>query len=708
MKIHKFISITLCTIMLILTACSKTTDTDDDQTAVTATEESSEVNFEEYSAVKSTVTALTGEYTEEEINASWDEASATKIALDNNTIIIEGNGATNLDKVITINDGGTYLISGTLRDGQIIVDVSDENVQLVLNNVSLTSSTTSPLYIKNAKNVYLTLVEGTTNSFSDASQYEFEDTTTAEPSATIFSKSDLIINGNGSLKVSGNYNNGIQSKDDLKIVDGTIEVTSVDDGIIGKDSVTIRTGTITVNSTGDAIKATNTSDTSRGYIIIDGGNFTITSGTDAIQAVTSLIVNAGTFDITTNGGSANASVKENGDFNMNWGTKSSNKTKSTNSNNTNTSKERDTQSETTTDEGISAKAFKSGSVLVLNDGLYNLDSSDDSIHSNGTVTIAGGTFKISSGDDGIHADSSITIDEGTITISKSYEGIESEYITINDGTIDVVASDDGINVSGGSDSSSMNGRPGQNGFESSGNGKLTIYNGMITVNAKGDGLDANGSIEINGGTTYVTGPTNDGNGVVDYDQTFNMNGGTLLAAGSSGMAMTPSETSTQPSVAMVFDSTQTAKTLVHLEDSSGIEIATFAPSKEFTFVIISTPSITSGETYSLYTAGTYSTTSENNIYANGNYSGGTKVYEFAISSTVNTNTTISNNGFGGGFGGKGGKREDSSNQNGDMPTPAEGSPDFDNKDNKTPPNMPALGNTEQKSDDTATDGNTSS
>lgn len=698
MNIRKIMSIILCVTMISLTACSKSSDTAKEQ----STEEAEVQIAEEATNTVSTVTALSGEYSEEEIAADWDESTATKISLNNSSIEVDGNCAKSNNNTVTISQAGTYVLSGTLSDGQVIVEAGEnDNVQIVLNNAHLTSNSSSPLYVKSAKNVYLTLAENTANTVSDASEYVFENETDDEPNAAIFSKSDLIINGSGSLSVTGNYNNGIRSKDDLKIVDGTILVTSKDDGIIGKDSITVRTGNITVNAQGDAFKSTNAEDTSKGFIIIDGGNYTITSGSDGFQAETALIVNAGTFDITTNGGSANASTKENGEFNTNWGTPPGRGTASPDTTNTsssdtnllnvNSTNEAAPSGETITeDETVSAKALKAGAVLIINNGVYHIDSSDDSIHSNGTVTITGGNFELASGDDGIHADSSLTIDDGTILITKSYEGIESENININGGTITVTASDDGINVSGGNDSSSVNGRPGQNGFESSGDGVLTINGGVITVDAKGDGLDANGSIVINGGTTYVSGSTDGGNGVLDYDQTFNMNGGVLMAAGSTGMAMTPSDTSAQASVVMVYDAVQSAGSLVHLEDKDGNEIITFSPIKDYQFVIISSHALTNGATFNLYADGTYSTESVNNVYTGGSYKAGTLVHNFTISEIINANQTITNNGgFGGGqggMGGFGGQGGPMGGNNGERPERPEGAGGFNgNGEAMTPP-----------------------
>lgn len=194
----------------------------------------------------------------------------------------------------------------------------------------------------------------------------------------------------------------------------------------------------------------------------------------------------------------------------------------------------------------------------------------------------------------------IAIEGGAIDIAKSYEGIESKLITIAGGDVEVIATDDGINVGGGNDGSSTNGRAGQNTFATEGANKLVIQGGTITVESKGDGLDSNGSIEMSGGNVTVNGPTESMNGALDYDGTFTVTGGTLQVAGSAGMAQAPSEASTQKSLLMSFTATQKAGTAVHLKDADGKIVATVTPAKSCQTVVFSTPDLKNGETYTLY------------------------------------------------------------------------------------------------------------
>ena len=564
------------------------------------------------------------------VESTNQDHSSTTVAADTtiefgSSITVNGNGVTVDENIVTITQGGTYSLSGTLDDGQVIVNAGDlDQVELLLNGVHLTSSTSAPIYIMNADKTTLTLVEGTESVITDAESYVYEDATVDEPNAAIFSKDDLKINGTGSLIVNANYNNGIASKDDLDIKNGDITINAVNNGLKGKDSIEIDNGTFLINSGGDAIKSDNTTDTTKGWITINNGTFNLTATGDGIQAETDLLINGGTFTIKTGGGSENSSSKS-----SSWGVWAIPGHTQTSS--------------SSSEETTSAKALKAGVNLTIEDGNFNIDSSDDSIHTNDSIVINGGTFAIASGDDGIHADTTLDINGGTIDITKSYEGLESTTITINDGTIHLIASDDGINAAGGNDGSAMNGRPGQNNFSST---SCMIYfnGGYIYVNASGDGIDANGSIEMSGGTVIVDGPTDGGNGALDYDATFNISGGLLIASGSNAMLQAPSSSSSQNTI--VVSSNTSSHTLVNVQDSTGTDLITYAPSKSSQAIIISSPEFKTGETYTISTGGTSTGTEIDGLYKGGSYSGGSNIATLTISSSITSNGNL-NNGMGG-------------------------------------------------------------
>lgn len=489
---------------------------------------------------------------DEKIN--WDSYEETDIT--------EENG-------MTITKAGTYNLSGEIN-GSITVKTTG-NVKLVLNNVNIKSKNGPAIIIEEAENTVIYLTEGTTNILEDSTSYSYSD---EDINGVIYSKDDLILDGTGTLNINSNYQDGIVSKDDLKIINGTYNITSKDDGIRGKDSVYILNGNFDITSGGDAIKSTNDTDSEKGYILVENGTFNIESELDGLQAETKVVIKNGNFNIKTGGGSINSSSNNN-----EWGKWG-----------------RNPYEETTTNTS-SAKGLKSVDNLVINNGVFTFDTSDDSIHSNNYVGIKNGDINISSGDDGIHADTELIIDSGTINITKSYEGLESAKMTINNGNISVIASDDGINIAGGNDSSSMN-RPGQNNYSNNSDNILTINNGTIYVNATGDGIDVNGSGYIYDGTITVDGPTNNGNGTLDYDREFVVDGGTFIGAGSNGMLQNISSTK-QYNVTISFSNSYESNTEVSILDSNNNEIISYTPTKTFSSIIISTPKLKQNETYTI-------------------------------------------------------------------------------------------------------------
>lgn len=225
-------------------------------------------------------------------------------------------------------------------------------------------------------------------------------------------------------------------------------------------------------------------------------------------------------------------------------------------------------------------------------GTYTLDTEDDALHSNGTITVSGGAYTLFSGDDGIHADASVLISGGSLDIVQSYEGIEGMGIDITGGEISILASDDGINAAGGNDSSGFEG-PGSGGdqFAATEGVYICISGGTLHINASGDGIDSNGDLTVSGGETYLAGPVNDGNGSLDYNGTAVITEGIFAASGSSGMAQNFADSSAQGVMMVNLDNTQEAGTRISLTDSAGTEILSWTAEKEYSSVIISCPEI---------------------------------------------------------------------------------------------------------------------
>lgn len=282
--------------------------------------------------------------------ADLELTGATSIALTGSGATIDGKGAAEEDGVVTITAAGVYAVSGSLEDGRIIVNAPKEDVTVVLNDVDITCSYGSPLYIYKAGTATVHLMEGTENALTDGAVYTFADEYSSEadeePNACLYSKADLVIEGGGTLTVTANNNNGITSKDTLQIYGSSLSVTAVNNGINGKDSNTIDSASITVACAGDAIRSTNDTDGTLGWVSVSNSTLDLAAGEDGIQAETVLTMSNGSYAITSGGGSG---VRPSDD--------------------------------------TSAKGLKAGTALNLTGGTYILDCSDDAIHSNGDIEL---------------------------------------------------------------------------------------------------------------------------------------------------------------------------------------------------------------------------------------------------------------------------------------------------------------------------------
>ena len=427
-------------------------------------------------------------FTDRDMDPSFDESEAQSITLADNASQSDASGVTVNGNTVTISKEGIYIISGTLSDGQIIVEVDEsDKVQLVLNGVSINNSSSAAIYVKSADKVFITTQEGTENILATTGEFVADGDTNID--GVIFAKDDITLNGSGTLTVTTQYGNGIVGKDDLKITGGTYDITVSNKGIEANDSVRIGGGTITVTS------------------------------------------------------------------------------------------------------------------------------DNDSIHSDGDVYIQDGTLTLSSGDDGIHADAGNYIYGGTIDIIKSYEAIEGTTITIAGGNISAVSSDDGLNASSAKDSNDSQDNRRMSEFDTDENALITISGGTVYLDCEGDGIDSNGNVIMTGGEVYVAGPTSSGNGALDYNGSFSITGGTLLAVGSNGMAMNVSE-ATQGSILISFNGSYSGD--ITVTDSNGNEVLTYTIKKSFSSIAVSTPDLKKGETYTISIGDTYQTvTLDDYIYGSG-------------------------------------------------------------------------------------------
>ena len=578
-----------------------------------------ETNAEETSAQSEAGTFSSADmFTERDLAGTYEESGAVYVTLSDDGIAGETDGVVIDGQMVTITAEGTYIFSGTLSEGQIVVDADNAKVQIVFDNVDITCASSAAVYVKSAEKVFVTLAEGSQNTLRNTDEYVAIDDNNID--AVIFAKSDLTLNGTGSLTIISAEGHGIVSKDDLKIIGGTYDITAAGHALSGKDSVRIADGTFILTAEKDGIHAENADDEEKGYIYIADGDFTITSDGDGMDASNIVQIEDGTFDITAGGGAANSQKTHESDMPGGpGGGMPQNGEKPDGESMPQMGEKPDGENmpqDTTTDEsGTSTKGIKAGGGMYLNGGTYQIDSADDSIHSNANITIADGTYTLATGDDGVHADDALTVNGGTITVTESYEGLEGLTVTINDGTIDITARDDGINTAGGTDQSGF-GTFGDHfkGMDSADDETeettdnemwMELNGGYIHILAGGDGVDSNGDLTINGGEIYIDGPSDNGNSAIDYGDRSSayVNGGTLVAIGSSGMAEVMSDSSKQK-VLMVKLGEQMEGGNVVLTDSEGNVIVSYTALKTYDCVIISTAEVESGATYTLTTSGT--------------------------------------------------------------------------------------------------------
>lgn len=466
---------------------------------------------------------------------------------------------TSTNETISIMAEGTYLFEGDYSNTSIVIEAKNtDKIQLVLNNANITANNMACIYIKSADKVFVSLYGD--NYLTSIGEFASIDDNNID--GAIFSKSDLTINGEGCLTISSQSDNGIVCKDDLVIVDSTITVVAEGHSIDANDSIRLSNCNLTLTSGKDGLHSENTDNAELGYIYSENAKLSINTNGDGLDSSSSIQISGGELLVQSTGNKSN------------------------------------TQSQ---------KGIKGTKDILINSGSITVTTYDDTIHSNGNIEINGGDIVLNSGDDGIHADSSLVINGGDIVITKSYEGIEGNSVTINDGKVSVVASDDGINAAGGVDGSSIGGRPGQNSFSSSSNSFITINGGTLYINAGGDGLDSNGNMYINGGYIIVEGSTNSGNGAMDYDGVGQIKGGTFLAIGASGMSQNFGTSSTQGSILINISRAQSAGSVITLSDNSGNLLFSYTTNKAFQSIVISTPDIIKGNSYQL-TTGTLSTT----------------------------------------------------------------------------------------------------
>lgn len=593
---------------------------------------------------KNTDTTIASSITAQDTNVTHaDDADnyKTEITGEFSITSTDGSTITQNDSVYTITQAGEYTVTGLLSEGQIVVNADDNaEITIVLNGTSITCSNGSPIYIKNADNVKIKSEENTYNCIVDAraeSDDNPDNSSSENGNAAIYAACDLKLVGKGALSVTGNYNNGIQSKDDISIKNVTIKVNAINNAIKGNDEVAIESGEIiAISRKGDGIKTSNSSLSTKGKqkgnVIISGGNIGIYAACDGIDAAYGVDVSGdGNLNIYTdtysdyseavaadNSGSSASSVgtppdMNNAQNNGNMGNPPDMNNSSSNSGNNRDMKGNfsggngaangmpgNNSSGNSSKKSYSTKGIKAESEINISGTAINISSTDDGIHANsdsgvletgedgkGIISISGGTITISTGDDGIHADKELNITDGYINVLTSYEGLEAITINISGGQSFVYAADDGINACTGDGTSTP---------------LINITGGYVDVTTGSgdtDGIDSNGSYTQSGGMVLVKGGSSSGqvSGSIDVDGNITITGGTCVALG--GICETPVNSVN----AYVFSSVSFNSGSYSVKDSSGNEIISFTLNNSYSNGWICTSALTTNTEYTLYCNG---------------------------------------------------------------------------------------------------------
>ena len=585
---------------LALTGCSTTsnalasgTTAADSSVGTTATTSSATATDTAASSSSFSANVKSGEkldvdthYSEQDLN--WDTSSETAIDLSNPTAT---DGVTVEDGTLTITKAGTYKLSGEYQ-GQIKVETADsEAVRLVLDNANITNSSGAALNVVNADEVILYSASGTTNTISDGADY----TATGEddPDAVVYSKADLTIAGEGTLKVNGNHEDGIHTSDGLVIASGTLEVNAANTGIKGKDYVDILGGTINVTAQQDGIKSTNDTDEGKGWTRLSNGTVTVNAGDDGFKASRVVEISGGSLTveqsdegieaqyINVSGGDVNVTSADDG---MNASLKTSNSESTDSSENTSDAAN---QQQNNQQQGSLPGGQQNGTSNQQQQGMGQppamSGTSQDGTSQNG----ASGTAQQQNN----------TQNQGNQNMGQppAMPGGNAQDGTSQNGTT-------------GTGQQGM-GQPPQGGMPGGGGGTfevvdaaINVSGGHVTVNAEGDGIDSNGVTTLSGGTLIVNGPSQGGNAALDTNGDLLLNGATVLSGSTADMFEAPSTDSTSGYLKLTNSSGFEQGSTVQVADSSGKVVANYKVTKSnVQLVLVSSSSIVKGQSYTAYT-----------------------------------------------------------------------------------------------------------
>ena len=497
--------------------------------------------------------SVTDIVTDRDLEGTWEEDGATKINLSDDGCAVDGAGAVADGTTVTITAGGTYVLTGQISAGQVVVNADGEKVQLVLDGASVTSADSAAILVRAAKKVWLTLADGTQNKLATSGSFAEDDEFSID--GAVWCKSDLTINGTGALKVSSAEGHGIVCKDELALVSGDVEVEAARHAVQAQDAACVVAGTWSLTAGSDGIHCGDDDDAEKGSVLIVGGTVSIDAASDGVDAANVLEVDGG--EVTVSAG----------------------------------------------DDGLHSER-----ALQVDGGTVTVTKSYEGLEGL-TVTVNGGVIDVTSSDDGVNAAGDPTGDSSAEATDTGASGPEADgeqpeapmrggQAPAEGGQAPAKGGQAPTDATGQAPTDAGGQAPGVGGaMDYDSTAQVTINGGKLTIQAGGDGIDSNGDLTVTGGETYVFGPVSDGDGSLDFAGTGTITGGVVMCAGSSGMAQNFGDASTQGS--MLVSASGQAGDAIQLADEDGNVVASCEARTSYSCVLVSAPRIESGKTYTL-------------------------------------------------------------------------------------------------------------
>lgn len=499
--------------------------------------------------------------TDRDLEGTWEEDGATRISLSDDGCAVDGAGAVADGTTVTITAGGTYVLTGQMPAGQVVVNADGEKVQLVLDGASVTSTDSAAILVRAAKKVWLTLADGTQNKIATSGSFAEDDEYSID--GAVWCKSDLTINGTGALTVSSAEGHGIVCKDELALVSGDVEVEAARHAVQAQDAACVVAGTWSLTAGTDGIHCGDDDDAEKGSALIVGGTVSIDAASDGVDAANVLEVDGG--EVTVSAG----------------------------------------------DDGLHSER-----ALQVDGGTVTVTKSYEGLEGS-TVTVNGGVIDVTSSDDGVNAAGDPTGDSSAEAADAGAFGPEAAAgqpedpmgggrAPAGDGRAPEDADAQAPTSTGQVPAGSGGQVPADAGGQAPGAGgdmdydstaQVTINGGKLTIQAGGDGIDSNGDLTVTGGEAYVFGPASDGDGSLDFAGTGTITGGVVMCAGSSGMAQNFGDASTQGS--MLVSASGQAGDAIQLVDEDENVVASCEARTSYSCVLVSAPGVESRKTYTL-------------------------------------------------------------------------------------------------------------